>query len=619
MVKTKTKSRQELTREDYIKLFDKNQVKLSTHFPAGHFLSKQENCENLIMLTTYYRRNLHRFAAEYLGLKLYWYQQILLYFMGICPLIVLIASRASAKSFIIGVYAVCKSILYPHSDIVLTSGTRGQAGLIVKKKILDELCSRSARLRAEISDSSTADNKTFVKFHNGSNIVVVTMGMRGPRATDIVAEEAREINIKIFDDTISPQKYVRPAPYLTDSFYSMEKSPEVYAKVLDQSTEIYISSSVDDTHWLYKRATDVAKHEASGINEVFFAMDYSIALQCGIKTVEELMRDRRKYDPVTWLVEYENAILRSNTKAYFDYDTVKSVQTVKKAFYPRKTDDVITKKPNPFSIPKQKDEVRIIAADIAFVDRSGNDNSCFGCLRLLPDTKDFGGTEQKTFAVQVPYLEAKRGYEIRKQAIRLRQLYADFDADYLVIDARNGGATLIDFLCKTLYDDDRCVEYPPIKVMNDEALNRACTSSAAPAVIYAISASAGLNSKIAVNFKSMLTEGMVQLLVPQDEGKDEICKFAPEYIKTDDPDVQLFYEAPYLQTMLLFSELINLEYEKNDLGVIRIRERPSMTKDRYTCVSYGCWFASELARDLLRDEEELTFDRASMCVSTINF
>ena len=614
---TKTKTKYQPTREELVKLFDENQVKLSTHFPTGHLLSKQENCENLIMLITYYRRNLHRFATEYLGLKLHWYQMILLYFMGVSNLFVVVASRATAKSFIIAVYSVCKAILYPGSNIVLTSGTRGQAGLIISKKIIGELMPRSARLRAEIDNWSTSESNAFVSFHNHSTIVVVTLGMRGPRATDIVAEEAREINKTVFDKTISPQAYIRPAPYLMMSYYS--KDPEIYKQVSDPSTEIYISSSVEDTHWLYQLSKTVAKAELEGKRACFFALDYAITLQCGIKTVDQLVMERKKIDATTWMIEYENAILRANTKAFFDYDMVKSAQVVRKAFYPRRTSDFLLKKPNPYSIPKQRDEIRIVTADIAFVDRAANDNSCYGCLRLLPDVETYGGIQQKVFAVQVPYLEAHKGIELRKQAIRLRQLYADFDADYLVIDVRNGGPDLIDYLCKTLYDDERCIEYPPIKVMNDDVLNRACTSSAAPPVIYAVTASASLNSKIAINFKSMLSEGKAQLLVPKDEGFDEIRKFAPEYTKTDDPETLLFYESPYLQTMLLFSELINLEYDKNDLGVIRVKERPSMTKDRYTSISYGCWFAVELARDLLREDGAITFENAACCVSNINF
>lgn len=619
MARIKAKARQQLSIDDYRSFLDDNQKNLWKKFPKGHLLSDEDNCTKAFMLITYYRRNFHRCATEYFGFRPHWYQLILLYFLGIVDIFVDIASRATAKSYVIGLYAVTKAVLYPGSLINLTSGTRGEAALLINKKIIGELIPRSARLRAEVSDYSDHEVYPWVKFHNGSEITVITLGKRGNRSTDIVAEEARGIKKQTYDEAMSPTAYIRQPPFILFDDYSKQKNPEVFEKVYDNSTEIFITSSVEDSHWVYSLAKDVIKREMNGEKAFFIAFDYAVSLQCGIRSVEQLMSEKRKLDPVTWLIEYENAVLRANTKAFFDYDMVRNAQIVRKAFYPRRTNDVIMKKPNPYAIPKQKDEVRIITADIAFVDRSANDNSCYGCLRLLPDVEVYGGTQQKVFSVQVPYLEARKGIELRKQAIRLRQLYADFDADYMVIDVRNGGPDLIDYLCKTLYDDERCIEYPPIKVMNDEVLNRACTSSAAPPVIYAVTASASLNSKIAVNFKSMLSEGRAQLLVPKDEGFDEIRKFSQEYIKTDDPEIQLYYEIPYLETMLLFSELINLEYEKNDLGVIRIKERPSMTKDRYTSISYGCWFAAELARDILRDEEELTFEHATTCVSTINF
>lgn len=615
----KTKVRQHLNIDDYRSFLDDNQKNLWKKFPKGHLLSDEDNCVKAFMLITYYRRNFHRCATEYFGFRPHWYQMILLYFLGIVDIFVDIASRATAKSYVIGLYAVIKAVLYPGSLINLTSGTRGEAALLINKKIIGELIPRSARLRAEVSDYSDHEVYPWVKFHNGSEITVITLGKRGNRSTDIVAEEARGIKKQTYDEAMSPTAYIRQPPFILLDDYSKQKNPEVFEKVYDNSTEIFITSSVEDSHWVYSLAKDVVKREMNGEKAFFIAFDYAVSLQCGIRSVEQLMSEKRKLDPVTWLIEYENAVLRANIKAFFDYDMVRNAQVVRKAFYPRRTSDVIMKKPNPYVIPKQKDEVRIITADIAFVDRSANDNSCYGCLRLLPDVEVYGGIQQKVFSVQVPYLEARKGIELRKQAIRLRQLYADFDADYMVIDVRNGGPDLIDYLCKTLYDDERCIEYPPIKVMNDEVLNRACTSSAAPPVIYAVTASASLNSKIAINFKSMLSEGRAQLLVSKDEGFDEIRKFSQEYIKTNDPDIQLYYELPYLETMLLFSELINLEYEKNDLGVIRIKERPSMTKDRYTSISYGCWFAAELARDILRDDETIGFDQAMPCVSAINF
>lgn len=72
--------------------------------------------------------------------------------------------------------------------------------------------------------------------------------------------------------------------------------------------------------------------------------------------------------------------------------------------------------------------------------------------------------------------------------------------------------------------------------------------------------------------------------------------------------------------MLLINELINLEYEKlENTGLIRIREQSGMMKDRYSSVSYGCLFASQLGRDLLKEDETLGLAQAPLCVSAIPF
>lgn len=604
------------TREELLTFFDDNQRNVYKKFPSTHLLSNPENAANFIMLVTYYRRNMHRFAMDYLGIKLHLYQIIILYLLGRSTFFVMIAARASAKSFVIGVFDSCRAILYPYSTLGITSGTRGQSGLIITKKILGELAPRYPRLDHEIESTKTATAETKIKWKNDSEIISITCAptSRGYRTTGNTNEEAREIKKSLLDKIISPFQFIRPAEYRALPEY--QNIPELQ----EESVDVYISSSIEDVHWLYKTAKNALSTYYRTGNGFLIAMDYSISLKHEIRSREQLSREKRNIDPVTWLIEYENAALRSNSKVFFDYDLIKTCQTGKKAFYPRKAEDVINKKPNPYAIPKQRDEVRIVSCDIALVDRDGNDNSCYSCLRLLPDSiGEYDGREQKQYSVKVPYLEAMRGTDTRKQAIRIRQLFADFDADYIVLDVRNAGTNVLYDLGRTLYDDERCVEYPPIKAMNDETLARTCTSTTAQPIVFCISATSKLNSTIAVNFKGMLSTQKIELLVPKDEGVEEINKYISEYRNTDDPDIQLFYEKPYLQTMLLFSELINLEYEKNDVGIIKIKERPSMTKDRYTSVSYGCYFAMELSRELLREEEELNFGDIVFCVSNINF
>ena len=80
---------------------DERQRELYKHFASDSFLEDEDTVDHFLDWVTFFRRNLHRFATDYLGIKLHLYQIIMLYLMGINHFIVVVASRASAKSFII--------------------------------------------------------------------------------------------------------------------------------------------------------------------------------------------------------------------------------------------------------------------------------------------------------------------------------------------------------------------------------------------------------------------------------------------------------------------------------------------------------------------------------------
>lgn len=595
---------------------DRNQRQLHEQMRDTSWLSSPEHVEQFLLWNTYYRRNIHRFSMDYLGLRLFWYQILILWAMSWSRLIVVIASRAAAKSYVIAVYACCRAILYPGSRIVLTSATRGQSQLIVSEKIKKELWDASINLRREIQRISDNTNDVFVKFKNGSQVVTVTLSKnsRGNRSTVNVGEEAREIDLETYNTVVNPFLIVRQAPFMALPDYEGDQQFQ------ETPCEIFISSSVEESHWLYKHANGAMKGMLEDDGQFFIAFDYSITLKHGIRKRSQLIDAKNNADPITWMIEYENLVLRSNSRAYFTYDLLKRRQILAKAFYPRRNEDVVSRVKNRFAIPKQPGELRVIACDIAAIDRSGNDNSSFSCLRLFEETTySADGRPEKEFRVQIPYIEAIRGQETRKQAIRIRQLFEDFDADYIVLDTRNLGVSVYDFLARVLYDDERGVEYKPIKCMNDDTLaNRIINHSAEPK-IFAISATAKLNSEIAVNLKAMLLEGRIDLLVDKNSGIDEMTKFVQDYYNMNAED-QLFYERPYLETMLAINEMINLVYEKMpSTGLIRISEVGRNTKDRYTSLSYGCYFVSQLARDMLNNTEEFDFAHAPSCVSSVSF
>lgn len=589
---------------------DEKQKVLSQNFPSTTLLGDANFLGHFLLWVTFWRRNLHRFATDYLGLSLKLYQVIMLYLMGVNNTFVCIASRASAKSFVIAIYACCKAILYPQSSIVLCSGTKGQAKLLVSEKIEKELCSWSPVLKREIKKIKTNSNDVEVIFHNGSKITVCAANdnARGLRATDIVREECRQIPKWIDDSVLSPFKFIRPTPYLSTPFYSK------VVELQEDATDIYISSSYFDNNsedtWMWKVVDQAFTEMLNDKPSCLLAFDETIALYFGIKKREDLLKEKVKQDRMTWLLEFKNCRLKENQAAFFTRKMLTQNQVNKQVFYPRTTFDFRNGKRNPYSIPKQKGEVRIVACDMAFIQKKGNDNSVFVCMRLLPETKRYERLDMADLEISggyrriVPYIESVQGGDTAMQARRIRQLYEDFEADFVCLDTRNAGISIYDNLARVMYDEERNIEYSPLSCMNsDEIANRIKSEGAKPC-IYAINATQKLNSDIAMDFRRVLEQHLIEFLIPYEMAKEEILSQNRDYLAAPDGETQVFYERPFLGTQVLINECVELTYEKKDTGVIVLRENANAHKDFYSACSYSSWLSTLLEKDLFSDLQE---------------
>ena len=592
-------------------LADDMQREIYKKFPTSHFLSNPTNCDHFFRWNTFFRRNLHRFAIDYLKIPLYEYQALTLYEMGANNQIVIIASRAAAKSFIIALYACERCILFPNTHILLSSATKGQSELIVEKKIKGELMSWSPVLAKEIESIKSNQYNTVVKFRNQSDITVVLASerARGNRSNVIVREEFRQINKSIDDSVLSPCQILRQAPYMLQPYYTNNTS------LKEEPVDIYISSSwLDNGHWMWNIVDTVYNQMLNNQSSCLLAFDEAVVLKHGIKSMNQLIKEKRKQDPITWQVEFLNTRLKENTAAFFTYSMLQKNQVAKQPFYPRTLLDFKCNKKNPYAIPKMPGEIRIVSCDMAFITNDGNDNSVFSCLRLLPESvshsNNNGGeiTFDNGYRIIVPYLESAQGGEVRQQAIRIRELFNDFDADYICLDTRNAGIAVYQTLARPLFDEDRNIEYAPLSCMNNDTISNMIKVEGAEPRIFAMNASQKLNSDIALNFRRRLAEGKIDFLVNFETAKEDILPKIHEYVSAPDGDTASFYEVPFLETQALFAETVELVYEKKqDTGLIVVHEQGSNRKDRYTSVSYGAWLCELLERDLVSTNDDYEY------------
>ena len=589
---------------------DKNQLELYKKFPSTHYLSNPNNVLHIIAWCTFWRRNLHLFVRDYLKLKLYPYQQIAIYEMGISNFICMIASRNDAKSFIIALYACCRCILYPGTIFVIGSATKGQAKLMVSAKIQDELMEWSSALKSEISDISISINDINVKFRNSSKIVVYTANdnARGNRSHASCREEFRQIDKKIEDSVISPFQTVRNRPYMLNDFYGENKILQ------EDPVDIFISSSwISDGNWMWGIVDQSFNGMLKNDGSILLTFDESITLKHHLKTMKQMKREKKKQDPVTWKTEFLNLKVKDSMSSYFTYSMLMGRQVLKHVFYPRKTTDVRLGKKNKYAIPKLDNEVRVISCDIAFVAGAKNDNSVYSFVRGIPETMTYVNDDNivevtNGYRRQYPYIESNQIGDTTLQAIRIRQLFEDTDSDYIVLDCRNGGLQILYALQKVLYDEERGIEYKPISCMNNEEYAKTCSDPNAKKCIYAINATQNLNSDIAISFRKNLNEGKIDFLVNFNTAKEDILSSNKEYLVTTDLDEQIEYERPFLETQAMISECAELQYEKMaQTGAIRISEQGNKRKDRYTSCSYANYFLDQLELDMLGSNSDYDF------------
>jgi hypothetical protein len=589
---------------------DENQLELYKKFPSTHYLSNPTNVINMIAWCTFWRRNLHLFVRDYLKLKLYPYQQIAIYEMGVSNFICMIASRNDAKSFIIALYACCRCILYPGTIFVIGSATKGQAKLMVSAKIQDELMEWSPTLKSEISGVSVSINDTSVKFRNSSKIIVYTANdnARGNRSHASCREEFRQIDKKIEDSVISPFQTVRNRPYMLNDFYGENKILQ------EDPVDIFISSSwVDDGNWMWQIVDQSFNGMLKKDGSILLTFDESITLKHHLKTMKQMKREKKKQDPVTWKTEFLNLKVKDSMSSYFTYSMLMSRQILKHVFYPRKAEDFKLNKKNKYVIPKLDNEIRVISCDIAFVAGAKNDNSVYSFIRGIPETITYVNDDNtvevsKGYRRQYPYMESNQIGDTTLQAIRIRQLYEDTDSDYIVLDVRNGGLQILYTLQKVLYDEERGIEYKPLCCMNNEEYAKTCSDPNAKKCIYAINGSQSLNSDIAQNFRTNLNEKKIDFLVNFNTAKEDILSDNKEYTSNCDLDEQIEFEKPFLETQAMISECAELQYEKMaQTGMIKIYEKGSNRKDRYTSASYGSYFLDQLELDLLSNNSDYDY------------
>lgn len=536
---------------------------------------KEENKKKWI---TFFRRNIHRFIEIYFGIKLYPHQRLEFYAMGTNTNYVEVASRGTAKSWKVGLFALAWGTLFPNSEITIVAESKNQAGIIIEKKIRP-LKEKYENVDNEIASITTNNNTMEVVLKNGSVIFVVPLRetARGNRSTVIIREERRLLNNEKLNSIIAPMAHPRQAEYLKDPKYS---------HLVEEPRNISITSSGRDSEEWYKDVDEALKLSFAGKDSICIFADYLLALRYNMQTVQQISQEKSRMDNETFSIEYENMLIRENKDSFFQHSLIDSCRSLKIAYYPQLSTNYIPNK-NLLAIPKTIGEIILVSVDIALKASGNNDNTIIHVDRLVP-TKN-------GYSHNIVYTESMHGKNTLIQALRIKQVYVDFNANYIILDTAGNGIGIYDAMTELTIDNSRGINYPAMTTMRhssiskyDDYVRRTKAINAIP-IIYPMVAGEAINSEAHFLVRDLMKKDMIKILCNPNDGEEFLYSKARYFdVKKDMPNLN-FFMRPYYQANELQTEMTSLKPTFSG-NLVKLEEPYNGRKDRYMALAYDCWF-----------------------------
>ena len=498
-------------------------------------------------------------------------------------------TRGFSKSFLAIMALMLRAILFPGSQLFVTTGGKEQAALITISKV-EEICKLIPALSNEIvwDRGTTKKSKDSVKyvFKSGStlDILAARESTRGQRRNGGVIEEVILVDETALNEIIIPTTNVDR--HLPDG----STDPD---EVINQS-QIYITSAGWKNSFAYDKLIEIM------ISSVLFpdqymilGGDYELAIIEG--AVKEDMIDEMKlngtYNESSFDREYGSVWSGDIENAYFSNDIFEKHRVLNQPEYE-------------YSNRSSKNAYYTIAVDVG---RKG----CNSEAVIIKNTPQPQGDSLKTI-VNIYSLSAEH---FETQAIHLKKLYYKYKARAIAIDANGLGVGLIDFMVKTQIDPETGDTLPPFGVGGgtypeaEQDYKQFKTDDMEKDALFLIKANAPINTEAHSYVQTQMSSGKVKFLIDEQTAKAKLMSTKAGQSMT--PDERNEYLMPFQQTSILKDQMLNLVESNEGVNIILKQNNKAIPKDKFSAFEYGMYY--------IKLEEERKKKRKTFKISDLMF
>lgn len=557
--------------------------------------NKTDSIMNLIAeRCAYYRANPQRFVEDFIpDLKLRIFQKILLWAMFHNDNFYYVASRGQGKTYLVALFCVIRCILYPGTKIKVASYTFKQAQEVVLK-ITEDFMHKSSLITAEILRISTGQNNTYIYFKNGSWIKVCVAGesARGGRSTCIIIDESRMVEQKIVDTILVPMNADPRHPGYLDK-------PE-YAHLQEMNKIFFMSSAYFASSEMYEKVKSFVANTLDP-NYKFFICDlpYQLSLKEGLLMRQQIENEmaEQTFSDITFMMEREGLFYGSSEDALFDFKVLNERRILNEGLHNLEYYRTYGQK-----IPeKQKGELRILSVDIALLASKKHDNDASALIihSAIP-------TPSHNYIDNIVYIDTQEGLVTEELGLLVMRYFYQYDCDYIALDANGIGQSILDYLMADRFDPLYGQPYGALDCINSPELSERCKVKGSPKVIFAIKATAKSNNDMCLALRSGFQNGYINLLTSENNIEEKLSKIKGYSKLSDLQKAKL--KLPYIQTSFMIDELINLSHDSTN-GLIKVKERSGMRKDRYSSLEYGYYVIQELSKKLKPKKQDMDYNQ----------
>ncbi len=500
--------------------------------------------------------------------EFYFYQRIFLriamrhrYTYGTFP-------RAFSKSFLTMMVLMLRCILYPGSELFVTTGGKEQAASITIAKV-EEICKLIPALNNEINwargvSKKSKDDVNYV-FKNGSkiNILAARQSSRGQRRTGGVMEECVLIDQTALNEIIIPTTNVNRL--LPDG---TRHSQQVVNK-----SQVYITTAGYKNTFAYQKLIQ-------------------LLIQSLIEPDEVMIIGGTDQIPVAEGLLDEDFVDKLKLAGTFNQDSFdrqyRSVWTgdVQNAFFSADKFDkhrILRQPENQYSGRSSKNAFYVLGVDVGRI-------GCTTEVMIFKVTPQPQGSAIKTLVNLYTY-EAEH---FEQQAIHIKRLYYRYKARKIALDTNGLGIGLLDFMVKAQETDDG--QYlPPFGIDNDDqgvykAYFRGVTDVEKDA-IFQIKANAPINTQAYSYAQTQMSSGKIKFLIDEMQAKAKLMQTRTG--QNMSLDQRNDYLRPFVLTTVLREQMLNLVEDNEGVNIILKQDSRSIQKDKFSAFVYGLYYIKQ--------------------------